>query len=92
MIWIMVVCFLEVDLSKVIMTNTDPDLEIGKVYKGLRGLDGRWLENQHYRVVAKSNATEYVNYVVSIGGDRVHLERLVKKSGWSRYYYEIQTD
>ena len=79
-------------MAKVIMIHTDWHLIIGQVYQGIRALNGEWLEDQRYRVVARSSASQYVEYVVSMGFDRASIERMVKVAGRSRCYYEIQTD
>lgn len=81
-------------MLKPVIVSKKSDLKLGKIYRGL--VTGPWCEPepfQCFRVVARSTSRGWVNYLVSVNGekDREWLEMLTFINGpW--YYYEIQTD
>lgn len=80
-------------MNKLIVCSKDPNLEIGKIYKGLaRGPIGYGaLPDQYHRVIAKATEQDWIDCNVAWGSDREWTEILAQINGpW--YYYEIQTD
>ena len=80
-------------MLKLVIVSKKPDLEIGKVYRGLA--IGPWgpEPNQYYKVIASSNEQGWIDCLIAFRGEkeREWLEMLVCINGpW--YYYEIQTD
>ncbi len=81
-------------MFKIVIISKNPNLEIGKIYRGLAA--DPWTEprpNQYQRVLAKSDAQAWIDCLASIRGEhlRDHFETLTIFGGpW--YYYEIQTD
>jgi hypothetical protein len=76
-----------------VVVNKDPNLLVGKIYRGLRR--GPWgpAPDQCFRVVKKSTEEAWIECLVSYHGEkeREWLEILVR-IGEPWYYYEIQTD
>ena len=81
-------------MAKMVMVSKNPDLKIGKIYRGLAR--GPWYEpepNQRFLVVAKSDEQGWIDCCVSYSGEgeRSWLQMLACINGpW--YYYEILTD
>ena len=79
-------------MAELVIVTKNPNLEIGKVYRGLTR--GPWLEpepNQCYRVVSRSTEEAWVDCLAAHGGDREWNEMLCCiDEPW--YYYQIQTD
>ena len=75
-----------------VIVTKNPNLEIGKAYRGLTtGPHHEPEPDQYYRVVAYSTEDQWVNCLVAHGQDREWCEILCRiNEPW--YYYQIQTD
>ena len=81
-------------MSKLVITSKNPNLKVGKIYRGLdKGPWHRSEPNQCFFIVAKSTEQAWIDCLVSFHGEkeRSFLEMLAVVNGpW--YYYEIETD
>ncbi|KKR32048.1 MAG: hypothetical protein UT65_C0010G0012 [Parcubacteria group bacterium GW2011_GWF2_39_8b] len=79
-------------MAELVIVTKNPDLEIGKVYRGLTtGPHNEPEPNQCYRVVAHSTEEAWVNCLVAHGKERAWQEMICRiNEPW--YYYQIETD